>query len=126
MLSSTSMSMSMLLSQLSKPLLLPRCAAALSIDAAGRGSKSSGPNGGNNDNSKINLTKDKETTKSTRDGSGRTDQLKALKLSYACLEDKRKEVERKGPLLIHHSLLGCRKNWAKVAKVRTEISFKKI
>ncbi len=114
MLSSTSRTM---LSQLAKPLMLPKCAATLTIEVAGRGSKSSGANGGSNDNSKINLTKDKETTKSTKDGGGRTDQLKALKLSYACLEDKRKEVERKGPLLIHHSLLGCRKNWAKVAKV---------
>ncbi len=44
-----------------------------------------------------------------------------LKLSYSCLEDKRKEIERKGPVLIHHSLLGCRKNWKNVAKVPTTV-----
>lgn len=84
------------------------------------------------------------SSSSSSSGSGPAE-LKPLKLSYSCLEDRRKDVERKGAIVIHHSLvrgfdgvfsitmnlsfsfqLGCRKNWSKVAKEIHHLTHRKV
>ena len=51
-----------------------------------------------------NLAAAAANTSSSSSGSGPAE-LKPLKLSYSCLEDRRKDVERKGAIVIHHSLV---------------------
>ncbi len=91
-----------------------------------------------------NLAAAAANTSSSSSGSGPAE-LKPLKLSYSCLEDRRKDVERKGAIVIHHSLvrgfggffsismnlsfsfqLGCRKNWSKVAKEIHHLTHRKV
>ena len=55
----------------------------------------------------------------TTPGSGSSSSSSSpVPLSYISYEDKTRDANESGsPLLIHHSLLGCRKNWLTVAKV---------
>lgn len=93
---------------------------ALSVDAAGRGSNKGASGGGGDLGRGGKAAVWGQMGQVPKGNSGGGGELKPLKLSYTCLEDRRKDMQRKGALVIHHSLLGCRKNWTKVAKVRGE------